>query len=131
MLSDFQLLAEFRHQLRMFMVFSENAARAVGLAPQQHQALLAIKGFSGGGAPTVGDLAQQLAIRHHSAVGLADRLVEARLLVRNIDASDRRKTTLVLTKRAEKLLTALSATHRDELRRTGPLLRNVLARLEH
>jgi len=131
MLSDFQLLAEFRHQLRMFMVFSENAARAVGLAPQQHQALLAIKGFSGGGAPTVGDLAQQLTIRHHSAVGLADRLVEARLLVRNIDASDRRKTTLVLTKRAEKLLTALSATHRDELRRTGPLLRNVLARLEH
>lgn len=115
----------------MFVVFSESVARTVGLAPQQHQALLAIKGFAGNGAPTVGDLAERLAIQHHSAVGLADRLVEARLLVRYIDSVDRRKTTLVLTKKAEKLLVALSAAHREELRRIGPLLRSVLARLEH
>ena len=127
--SDYRLLAEFRYHLRAFGVFSEEAARGVGLAPQQHQALLAIKGFAGEGAPTVGDLAERLSIRHHSAVGLVDRLVESRLIVRSIPSADRRCVTLVLTKRAEKLLATLTAAHREELRRIGPLLRNVLARL--
>ena len=71
---DYRLLAEFRRLLRQFLVFSEQQALGVGLAPQQHQALLAIKG-SPDGPPTVGDLAERLAIRHNSAVGLINRLV--------------------------------------------------------
>ncbi|HEY2034092.1 MAG TPA: hypothetical protein VGH02_10445, partial [Rhizomicrobium sp.] len=50
--ADYRALAEFRFLLRRFMAFSEEAARAAGLAPQQHQALLAIKGLEG--APMVG-----------------------------------------------------------------------------
>jgi DNA-binding MarR family transcriptional regulator len=127
-LEDYRLLAEFRHHLRTFMAFSEGEARAAGLAPQQHQALLAIKGFDG--APTVGDLAESLLIRHHSAVGLVDRLVEARLVMRCHDLDDRRRVTLALTRHAEKLLAELSVAHREELRRMAPMLRTVLASLE-
>ncbi len=128
--SDYRLLAEFRRVLRKFAAFSEDAARAAGLAPQQHQALLAIKGFAGNAAPTVGDLADHLSIRHHSAVGLANRLAEFGLLVRQPDQADRRRVALVLTAKAEKLLARLTAAHRDELRRIAPTLKAVLARLE-
>ena len=126
--SDYRLLAEFRHQLRNFLAFSEDAARNAGLAPQQHQALLAIKGFDG--SPTVGDLAERLLVRHHSAVGLVDRLVEARLVMRCHDLHDRRRVTLALTRQADVLLGELSVAHRDELRRMAPMLRAVLDRLE-
>lgn len=127
---DYRLLAEFRHQLRVFTAFSETAARAAGIAPQQHQALLAIKGFPAGAAPTIGELAERLVIRHHSAVELVDRLVEARLVVRRHDSDDARRVDLVLTKRAEEMLARLSVAHREELRRMAPMLRTVLAELE-
>lgn len=127
---DYRLLAEFRHQLRVFTAFSETAARAAGIAPQQHQALLAIKGFPAGAAPTIGELAERLVIRHHSAVELVDRLVEARLVVRRHDCDDARRVGLVLTKRAEEMLARLSVAHREELRRMAPMLRTVLAELE-
>ncbi len=35
---------DFRYEIRRFLNFSENVARAAGIEPQQHQALLAIKG---------------------------------------------------------------------------------------
>ncbi len=125
---DYQLLAEFRHLLRRFLVFSEEKAAAIGLSPQQHQALLAVKG-AGGGAPTVGDLAERLAIRHNSAVGLVDRLVRAGYLARRGDDADRRRVVLALTPAGEAILEDLSAAHRDELRRMAPLLEPLLAEL--
>jgi DNA-binding MarR family transcriptional regulator len=126
---DYRLLAEFRHQLRVFTAFSESAARAAGLAPQQHQALLAIKGFPAGVAPTIGELAERLVIRH-SAVELVDRLVEARLVVRYLDSDDLRRAVLVPTKRADEMLAELSVAHHEELRRMAPMLRTLLAELE-
>ena len=126
---DYQLLAEFRYRLARFLAFSENAAEDAGLAPRQHQALLAIKGFAGGGAVTVGDLAERLGVRHHSAVGLVDRLVAAGFVRRQADAHDRRKIILSLTAAGDKILAGLSAIHREELRRITPLLAPVLAQL--
>src|SRR5579863_9005627 len=76
---DYQRLAEFRYVLRRFLIFSENADAAAGLTAQQHQALLAVKGFTGAAAVTTGGLAERLGIRHHSAVGLVDRLVDKKL----------------------------------------------------
>jgi DNA-binding MarR family transcriptional regulator len=128
--ADYHVLAEFRFLLRRFLVFSEDAARAGGLAPQQHQALLAIKGFGEGAAPTIGDLAQQLVIKHNSAVGLVDRLVKAGYLKRRPDASDRRRVTLALTASGEKLLADLSSAHREELRMLTPSLKALFAKLE-
>jgi DNA-binding MarR family transcriptional regulator len=127
--ADYRILAEFRHLLRRFLVFSEDAARQAGLAPQQHQALLAIKGFEAA-APTIGDLAQQLVIKHHSAVGLVDRLVKAGHLKRRQDASDRRRVTLALTASGERLLADLSSAHREELRMLTPSLKALFAKLE-
>lgn len=128
--ADFVLLAEFRFGLRRFMRFSETAAAKVGLEPQQHQALLVIKAYEGDGLPSIGHIAEQLGVRHHSAVGLVNRLVEAKLLTRKTDAADRRRVTLGLTPKADRTLEALSSAHRDELRQMAPMLRATLSRLE-
>jgi len=126
---DYRLLAEFRRLLRQFLVFSEQQALGVGLAPQQHQALLAIKG-SPDGPPTVGDLAERLAIRHNSAVGLINRLVSAGYVTRRDDPSDKRRASLALTKADDGDPDAISAAHRAELRRIAPLLKPLVAQLQ-
>lgn len=128
--ADYRNLAEFRHLLRRFLVFSEDAARKRRLTPQQHQALLALKGFGRNSSHTIGDLAGQLAIKHHSAVGLVDRLVKAKLVTRRSDPADRRRVTLDLTRDGEKLLADLSAAHREELRMLTPSLKSLFAKLE-
>lgn len=128
-LHDYQVLAEFRYLLMRFAAFSEHAAHAAGLAPRQHQALLAIKGYPGGGDVTIGDLAQRLGIRHHSTVGLVDRLVSGGYLLRRGDPRDRRRTLLSLTAAGEQALAGLSAAHQRELRRVAPLLKSLLGRL--
>jgi DNA-binding MarR family transcriptional regulator len=128
--ADYRLLAEFRGLLRRFLVFSEAQARQIGLSAQQHQALLAIKGH-GDDAPAIGDLAHSLVIRHNSAVGLVNRLVEAGYVVRHEDPTDRRRATLALTKGGETILEKLTAAHRDELRRMAPLLKPLLAQLQN
>jgi DNA-binding MarR family transcriptional regulator len=127
--ADYATLAEFRYLLRGFLSFSEDAAPGSGLTAQQHQALLAIKGFRGRERITVGELAERLGLRHHSAVGLVDRLAARGLVRREADRADRRQVWIGLTPRAEALLARLSVAHRDELRRVAPLLRALLRRL--
>src|ERR1700744_4998329 len=121
---DYRHLAEFRYLLRQFMAFSEEAARDAGLSPQHHQALLAIRGY--GGRLTVGELAARLAIKPHSAVGLADRLVEAGLAVRQTSDKDRRRVELTLTAVGNRRLAELSQSHREELKRLVPSLMPLL-----
>lgn len=118
--ADYRSLAEFRHLLRQFLAFSEGVAKAAELAPQQHQALLAIK--AAGAGMTVGNLADRLVIQPHSAVGLVDRLTESGLVRRRSGKGDRRQVQLSLTPAAEKKLFSLSQSHREELTRLAPLL---------
>jgi DNA-binding MarR family transcriptional regulator len=127
--ADYRLLAEFRHLLRQFLVFSEERALEIGLSAQQHQALLAIKGHRDG-APAIGDLAERLAIRHNSAVELVNRLVGAGYVVRHSDPADRRRVILALSRGGEAILEKLTAAHRTELRRMVPLLKPLLAQLQ-
>jgi DNA-binding MarR family transcriptional regulator len=122
--ADYRHLAEFRFLLRQFLAFSEDAARKAGLSPQQHQALLAIRGS--GGRLTVGELAVRLAIKPNSAVGLADRLAEAELVMRRTDGKDRRRVELTLTPSANRKLSDLSQSHRAELKRLAPMLAPLL-----
>jgi DNA-binding MarR family transcriptional regulator len=126
--ADYRALSEFRYVLRRFLEFSQQAARKVGLQPRQHQAMLAIKGFPEDRPVSVGDLAERLRIRHHSAVELVDRLCEAELVVRQHDPEDQRRVFLVLTDKADEYLASLSHIHLDELARIGPLLRRVPVR---
>ena len=131
-ISDYQALGQFRYQIRRFLHFSEAAARNEGLEPQQHQLLLAIKALDKEDGPTVGDLAEYLMVRHHSAVGLVDRLAERNLVERVRGQEDRRQVRVRLTGDGENKLRRLSAMHREELRSSGPLLVEALGRLiEH
>ncbi|HXO87344.1 MAG TPA: MarR family transcriptional regulator [Candidatus Acidoferrales bacterium] len=125
---DYSALAAFRYEIRRFLNFSEAAAREAGIEPQQHQALLAIKGRPELDT-TVGLLAERMQIRHHSAVELSRRLEGRGWIRRSRDGRDRREVRLRLTGRAEKLLAKLSLAHRDELRTTEPRLVQVLSRV--
>jgi len=127
--AHYELLAEWRYALRQFLRFSEGAARAAGLTPQQHQAMLAIKGFPGREGITIGELAERLQIRPHSAVGLADRLVREKFARRVPGRRDRRQVHLALTPRGDAVLEKLSATHREQLRRVAPQINRLLATL--
>lgn len=127
--SRYENLAAFRFALRKFLRFSEDAAVSAGLTPQQHQALLAIKGFPGRDHVTVGELAERLQIKHHSAVGLIDRLALEDLVVRDVSTEDRRQVHVRLTLRGEDILEDLAALHREQLRIIGPELSSLLQRL--
>ena len=127
--AQYERLAEFRHALRQFLYFSEQAAHAAGLTPQQHQALLAIKGFPGRDHVTVGELAERLQLRHHSTVGLIDRLVADNLAERAPSTQDRRQVFVQLTRHGEKVLESLASAHRQELKRTGLDLKRLLEQL--
>ena len=126
--ADYEALSEFRYQIRCFLEFSQNAAKAVGLAPRQHQALLAIRGYPGGAPIAIGDLAERLRIKHHTAVELIDRLAAANLVKRVVDPADQRRVLLELTQQAENDLYELSTAHLGELSRIEPLLTQIFSR---
>jgi DNA-binding MarR family transcriptional regulator len=121
--ADYKAIATFRAVLRRFLHFSEEAAREAGISPQQHQLLLAIRGFSGESeAPTIGDLAEALQIRHHSCVGLVDRLEAAGLVSRSTTDQDARKVFVHLTPQGEEMLARLTSAHRREHRELNAVL---------
>jgi len=119
---DYRALAEFRYQIRRFIRFSERAARAAGLEPQQHQLLLAVKGLPDGSRATIGEVAERLQIQHHSTVELVDRLEKNGYVLRKRAGDDRREVLLQLTTKGDKVLRELSVSHQDELRTAGPAL---------
>jgi DNA-binding MarR family transcriptional regulator len=119
---EYQKLEELRFQIRRFLHFSETAARASGIEPQQHQALLVLKGIQSGRAPTIGHLAERLFLKHHSAVGLVDRLQLLGLVARRTSPDDARQVLVELTPKGEQILRSLSLVHRQELEEMGPKL---------
>ncbi len=121
--ADYHSLGAFRYQIRRFQHFSEEAARTEGLEPQQHQMLLAIRSLKDAAdTPTIGQLAQHLFVRHHTAVGMIDRLVDRGLVERLRGEEDRRQVRVRLTASGSQKLHHLSRIHREELRQSGPAL---------
>jgi DNA-binding MarR family transcriptional regulator len=112
---DYEQLLRFRTGLRRFLRWSEAAATAAGLTPAQHQLLLAIRGHAGRAEPTIGDVADALLLRHHSAVGLVDRAEAAGLVRRHVDRDDARVVRLTLTAAGSRRLANLTDAHLDEL----------------
>lgn len=129
-LYDYRTLAAFRFAMRGLLSFSEAAARAAGLTPRQHQALLGIKAAPVPGTASVSDLAAFLALRHNSTVGLVDRLEAARLVTRALDPDDHRRVLVQLTAMGERCLADLSKSHLAELERIRPELQNLLNRID-
>src|SRR5215475_3863039 len=128
-LSDYQALAEFRYQIRKFLHFSENAVKAGGLERGQYQLMLAIKGMPPGVRPRVRELADQMQIRHHSAVELINRLEAGGCVRRKRAHDDRREVLLALTPKGERILAELALHHHDELRAAAPDLVAALLRV--
>ena len=126
--AEYRSLADFRHLLRRFLAFSEERARKVGLKPQQHQLLLAVRAAVPE-PPTIRTLAERLVLRHHSTVELVDRLERARMVARVRAREDRRKMRVQITPRGERILLRLAVSHRAELRRAGPILVAALQKL--
>ena len=124
--SDYWALAQFRYQLRTFLAFSEAAAQSAGLTPQQHQALLAIKGLAAPDGASVGNIARFLLIRHHTAVELVDRMAKLKLIGREADPDDARRVLVKLTAKGERKLRSLSRIHLDELSAAVPGLGKIL-----
>ena len=115
-------LLALRSGLRRFQRWSEQQARAAGLTPAQHQLLLAIRGHPDPRGPTIGEIADYLLLRHHSAIGLVDRAEEAGLVTRARDEHDQRVIRLGLTTEGAVRLETLSALHLEELNRLAPHL---------
>jgi DNA-binding MarR family transcriptional regulator len=121
-LAEYRALAEVRYRIRCFLEFSSERARSIGLEPQQHQLLLAIRGLPAGTAPTIGQLAERLQIQHHSAVELVRRTVERGLVAKRASERDRREVLLELTDEGLEVLERLAVVHRKELLSTAPTL---------
>ena len=120
---DYRRLLEFRDGLRQFLHWSETQAHEIGLTPAQHQLLLAVRGHPGPEDPTVGDVAESLLLKHHSAVGLVDRACVGGLVERRADRDDQRVVRIHLTALGNRRLAQLSELHLEELRRIAPRMR--------
>jgi DNA-binding MarR family transcriptional regulator len=124
---EYARLLTFRVELRRFLRWSEEQAATVGLTPAQHQLMLAIRGHPGPRGPNVGEVADYLGIRHHSAVQLIDRTEQLGLVARHReDSNDRRIVRLTLTKAGEEKLAQLSTTHLEEFQRLATFIHAVV-----
>jgi DNA-binding MarR family transcriptional regulator len=127
---DYQALASFRYAVRRYLAFAEAGARSVGLTSQQHQALLAIKAQTLTRPMSVGDLAGELLLKHHSTVELIGRLEKAGFTQRSVDPEDRRRVLIALTPLGEEVMVALSASNLRELRLIAPAFAGLLGQLD-
>lgn len=129
--NEIQLLAQFRYEIRRFLQFSEQAATAAGLQPQQHQLLLHIAGAPDGTLVTISHIANALGLRHHTVVELSKRCELAGLVRRTHDLTDRRCVVLELTAQGQDALRQLSEAHARQLRELAPSLIEALTRIRN
>jgi len=120
--AEYRALAQFRFLIRRFLNNSEEAARSVGLEPQQYMGLLALRGLPADRVATIRSLAERLQIQHHSAVELVDRMEKRGLLRRERSKRDRRHVIVHVTPHGEKLLSRLVRHRIKELRVLAPTL---------
>jgi len=119
---EYRALAELRYRIRHFVREGDVVAQAAGLEPQQYLLLLAIRGLPAGQEATIRTLADRLALKHHSAVELIDRLETRGYVRRARGRDDRRRVLVSLQPRGERILEQVARHRIDELRSTGQAL---------
>lgn len=122
---DLLSLALFRRSLRAFLAFSENACADLDMTMQWYQALLTIKTFKSSAAISIGELAEELMIKHHSATELVNRLDNAGLIIKTPDKDDKRKSLVVITKIGNRKLNKLASIHLSRLRKEKNIFMNL------
>lgn len=120
--AEYRALAELRYRIRHFLREGDAKARAVGLEPQQYLMLLAIRGLPEGSEATIQTLAERLALKHHSAVELIDRLETRGYVRRSRSRDDRRRVFVSMLPRGERLLEQVARHRISELRSSGETL---------
>jgi DNA-binding MarR family transcriptional regulator len=111
-----------RYRIRHFVRDGDVVAQAAGLEPQQYLLLLAIRGLPAGEEATIRTLADRLALKHHSAVELIDRLETRGYVRRTRGRDDRRRVLVSLLPRGERILEQVARHRIGELRSTGHAL---------
>ncbi len=127
--AEYQALAELRYLIRKFVREGDAVAQTAGLEPQQYLLLLAIRGLPEGEEATIRALADRLALKHHSAVELIDRLESHGYVRRSRSRDDRRRVLVALLPRGEKLLEQVARDRIGELRASGAALVNAISAL--
>jgi DNA-binding MarR family transcriptional regulator len=117
--TEYRALAELRHRIRMFLREGDATARSVGLEPQQYMMLLAIRGLPVDERASIRTLAERLALKHHSAVELIDRLEKRGYVRRSRSREDRRQVLVTLQLRGQRILDEVASQRISELRATG------------
>jgi DNA-binding MarR family transcriptional regulator len=112
---QYEVMANFRYELRRFLRYSEAITRKHGVTPLQYQLMLQVKGYPGRDWATVGELAERLQAKHHGAVALVTRCEKSGLVERSVSDEDRRSVRVHLTAKGERALKRLAQLHRDEL----------------
>ena len=127
---DYNALATFRYALRKFLTFSKHAlATEANLTPEQYEALLALKAFSGATGLTISDLSERLQVKHHTAVSLVDKLEALQFARRQQSTEDRRQVFVHLTAAGSRVLAKVAVLHRREMRIRSPEMIEALLRL--
>ncbi|MHB8502787.1 MAG: MarR family winged helix-turn-helix transcriptional regulator [Candidatus Acidiferrales bacterium] len=120
--SEYAALAGLRYRIRQFLRGSDQAAESAGLEPQQYQMLLAIRGLPDPQEASIRRLAERLFLRHHSAVGLIDRLAARGYVRRTPSARDHRQICVILLPRGRHALERVVHERLHELRESGHAL---------
>jgi DNA-binding MarR family transcriptional regulator len=129
--SDLEHLLELRTGLRRFLRWSEEQAKAAGLTATKHQLLLAVQGHPDPAGPTIGEIADYLVLRHHSAVELVSRAVKEGLVQRNPDPVNKSVVRVTVTAAGAAKLDALAEAHLEEIAHLAPAMRTLWRQLEH
>ncbi len=126
---EYRALAELRYRIRHFLHEGDAVAQAAGLEPQQYLLLLTIRGLPAGEEATIRTLAERLALKHHSAVELIDRLATHGYVRRTRGRDDRRRVLVSLLPRGERLLEQVVRHRIGELRSNGRELVRAIEKL--
>lgn len=113
--AELEVMANFRHRLRLFLRFSEDLCHRAGIKPLQYQLLLQLAGYPGRSWATVGELAQRLQTKHHGMVALVTRCENAGLVRRQTSKVDLRQVEIHLTEQGAACVGELARRHADEL----------------
>ena len=112
---DFEMLADFRYQIRKFLRFSEQVTRKAGITPLQYLMLLNIKGYPGREWATIGEIAERLQAQHHGVVALVSRCEKMGFVERRRSTEDRRRIEVRLLAKGEEYVERLANAHRVQL----------------
>jgi DNA-binding MarR family transcriptional regulator len=127
---DYEALANLRYSIRRFRQFSAKEADKLGLTPQQHQALLAIKGLPTARQMTARMLTERLLIARKLADGLIEQLVDEGYIEAGPSTTGRSRQVIRLTRKGEDILDRLASAHLFEIRKMAPELMQALRVLQ-